>query len=248
MGMDHRQLLGRDVVSADGARLGHVTDLYIDPDTGAVRWLVLDGGLFSSGASFVPASGARDDEDHRRVVVAHTRRQIRRAPHPPADGDLTAEEEASLVAHYGDPVGVLPSPPAEYLADPTTTTDRSVVRSEEEVATDAVPRPVQRARLVKTVVTEDVTFTVPLRREVVRLVYEQIPDDEAALAAAASGRDAFEPVADTEIVLWAEVVEYEKRIVPKERVRLRHEVVPDVVDLRTDVRREEVDVADAGAT
>jgi stress response protein YsnF len=250
MGNDHLDLLRRDAVSTDGAKLGHVADVYVDARTGAPTWLVVQGGVLSAGVSFVPAAGARTDGDGR-VVVAYTRRQVRRAPHPPADGDLAAEEEAELVRHYAA-IGVTPGAghvvedePEAWLADPTTVSEDSLVRAEEELEVDTTPRPSQRARLVKRVITEEVTFKVPLRREVLRLEYEDIDEADVDAVAAADGRAPFAPVADHEIVLYAEVVEYEKKVVPKERVRLRHEVAPDVIDVRTDVRAEQVDLADA---
>jgi stress response protein YsnF len=251
MGYDHLDLLRRDAVSSDGAKLGHVADVYVDARTGAPKWLVVQGGMFSSGASFVPAEGARSEDE--RLVVAYTRRQVRRAPHPAADGDLTGDEEAALARYYLDQASATTptetgrdeTEPDGWLADPTTTSDESVVRAEEELEVDRSPRPVQRARLVKRVVTEDVTFTVPLRREVLRVEYENIDDDEADVVARTDGREPFSPLPEQEIVLYAEVVEYEKKVVPRERVRLQHEVAPDVVDLRTGIRKEHVDVSDA---
>jgi stress response protein YsnF/sporulation protein YlmC with PRC-barrel domain len=247
MASDHGQLLRRDVVSTDGADLGQVADVYVDARSGAARWLVVRGGVLSTSVCFVPADGTRED-DAGRLVVAYTRRQVRRAPRPPADGDLTTVEEAALARHYASgPAGGLPRPteaPA-WLADPTTASEDSLVRAEEEVEVESKPRPSQRARLVKRVITEDVTFTVPLRREVLRLEYEDIDEADADEVSRRDGREPFGPVADHEVVLYAEVVEYEKKVVPKERVRLQHEVEPAVVDLRTDVRKEQVDVADA---
>ena len=247
MGNDQRRLLSRDVVSTDGARLGHVADLYVDPDTGDTRWLVVHGGLLSGAVSFVPAPGIRED-DGGRLVVAYTRRQVRRAPHPSADGQLDADDEAALLRHYGDPATVTQAPEQHFLADPTTTSEQSLVRAEEHVELGSRTRPVHRARLVKTVVTENVTFTVPVRREVVRIEYDEIAEDEIELVAETDGREPFDTLPDHEIVLYAEIVEYEKRVVPKERVRLQHEVLPEVLDLRTEVRKEEVDVTEARAT
>ena len=278
MGNEHRDLLGRDVVAADGAKLGHVADVYVDPESGAPKWLVVPAGLFSGAASFVPADGAAEDEDGR-ILVAYTRKQIRKAPHPDPDGDLSPAEEADLARHYvsaarasaADSVDdELPVRTDPRAFDPTVETDlgdardpsaawddtvtdgwlvdpgpseESMVRAEEEVVAEPAPRPAQRARLVKRVVTEHVTITVPVRREVLHLEYEDIAEDEVVVPGSSTAP--FAPVPDQEIVLYAEVVEYEKKIVPKERVRLQKEVVEEVVDLRTDVRKEEVDVVDA---
>jgi stress response protein YsnF len=255
MDSDLRSLLSRDLRSSDGARLGHVADVYVDAASGAAKWLVVRGGLLSSGVTFVPADGARQD-DEGRVVVGYTRRQVRRAPHPPADGELDVDEEATLARYYLDLAAArtttrlpddVPTPGEddtvqEWLADPRTTSDDSLVRAEEEVEVDTAPRPARRARLVKTVVTEEVTIKVPLRREVLRLVHEDVDPSEAEVVALADGREPFAPIADHEVVLYAEIVEYEKKVVPKERVRLQQDVVPGEIDLRTDVRKEQVDL------
>lgn len=264
MGYEHRDLLGRDVIAADGARLGHVADVYIDPATGAPKWLAVPTGLLSSAVCFVPAAGAGHD-DEGRIVVGYTRKQIRRAPHPDADGDLSAAEEDALARHYlavapgaaalaaADPaldstveadLAGPADPTDEWLVEPVRDDPDSMVRAEEEVEVARPARPVQRARLVKRVVTEQVTFTVPLRREVLRLEYEDLSEDEA-VPVDAGAPEPFAPMADQEIVLYAEVVEYQKKVVPKERVRLQKEVVPEEIDLRTDVRKEVVEVEDA---
>lgn len=271
MGNEHRDLLGRDVLASDGAKLGHVADVYVDPDTGAPKWLVIPTGLLSSTVSFVPADGAGEDEDGR-VVIAYSRKQVRKAPHPDADGELSPTEEANLARHYlaaptGSPQPGTAGRLGESSFDPTIETDlgdvraragagdptdewlvaddptgTSMVRAEEELRVESNPRPAQRARLVKRVITEHVTFTVPVRREVLHLEYEEIGEDEVVPASAV---EPFTPVPDQELVLYAEIVEYEKKIVPKERVRLQKEVVEEQLDLRADLRKEEVDVVGA---
>src|SRR4051794_26195476 len=212
MANDPGKLLRRAVVSTAGAALGHVADVYVDPQWGEPRWLVVQRGFLTTSVAFVPADGAQED-DEGRVVVAHTRRQVRAAPRPAGDGELSTEEDAALTRHYGASTWAAAPEPA-WLADPTTTSAESLVRAEEELEVEARPRPAQRARLVKRVVTEDVTFTVPLRREVLRLEYEDIDDADAAAVAAGDAREPFGPLPDHEVVLYAEVVEYEKKVVP----------------------------------
>lgn len=259
MGSDLRDLLGRELVASDGARIGHVADIYVDPDTSAARWLVVRGGVLADRVCFVPADGVGEDDD-RRLMSPHTRRQIRKAPHPVADGELGADDEAALARHYlageaplspepdgvGNPDPTLPgddwTPPdatEELLSAAVRPEDTSTVRAEEEVEATTVPVPVGRARLVKRVVTEQVTITVPVRREVLELVHEDLEPD--AVEAAALTDEPFAPMCDQEFVLYAEEIDYTTRVVPKERVRLVREVVPEVIDLTVDLRREQVD-------
>src|SRR3954447_26956047 len=135
MANDHGQLLRRDVVSTDGADLGQVADIYVDARTGDPRWLVVQGGLLSSTVSFVPAEGSLEDGEGR-VVVPHSRRRVRRGPPAGAAGDLTIDEEEALARHYAAAApgrGDDRDDPA-WLADPTTSSEHSLVRAEEEVA------------------------------------------------------------------------------------------------------------------
>jgi sporulation protein YlmC with PRC-barrel domain len=262
MAVDHRDLLGRELLAADGVRLGHVADVYVDPDTGAARWLVVRTGVLADRVCFVPADGAREDEDHR-LVAAYRRKQIRRAPHPAADGALDAAEEAALARHYlamaddaggsGSMAAAAAARPAaapqvedrtqELLSGPIGPDDTTTIRAEEEVDATVVALPIRRSRLVKRVVTEQVTITVPVRREVLELVHEELPP--GAEVAPSSAGEPFAPAPDQEFLLYAEVVDYSTRIVPKERVRLVREVVPEVVDLTVDLRREHVEAEES---
>jgi stress response protein YsnF len=127
----------------------------------------------------------------------------------------------------------------ELLSGPIGPDDTTTVRAEEEVDPTVIAQPIRRSRLVKRVVTEQVTITVPVRREVLELVHEELPP--GAQVEGASAGEPFAPVPDQEFVLYAEVVDYTTRVVPKERVRLVREVVPEVVDLTVDLRREHVE-------
>jgi uncharacterized protein (TIGR02271 family) len=119
-------------------------------------------------------------------------------------------------------------------------TGAEVVVSEERLAVDKVRRPHERVRLYKEVVTEQVTITVPVRREVVRLERVPIePGDELA----ASGLAELSPGRSDELVLMEEQAVVDKRVVPRERVWLEKDVVTDEQQITETVRREQVDVA-----
>ena len=92
--------------------------------------------------------------------------------------------------------------------------------SEEELRVGTTEREAGRVRLKKYVVEEDVTKTVPVRREEVRIEREPITD--ANRGDATDGPDITE--AEHEVVLHEEEVVTEKRTVPKERVRLEKDV------------------------
>ena len=86
-------------------------------------------------------------------------------------------------------------------------------------------------------VTENVTKTVPVQREEVRVEREPITD--ANRGAAESGPEISEE--EHEVVLHEERPVVEKEAVPVERVRLDTETVTDDVTVNEEVRKERVD-------
>jgi uncharacterized protein (TIGR02271 family) len=116
-------------------------------------------------------------------------------------------------------------------------TEAEVVVSEEQLAVDKRRRPRERVQLRKEVVTEEVTITVPIRREVVRL--ERVPIREGELATdisdLGSGRT-------QELILMEETAIVDKRIIPRERVWLEKDVETREEQVTETVRHEEVEV------
>lgn len=151
---------GREVHDAHGERLGKLGALYLDPDGGDVPlWGGVRTGLFGRKESIVPLHGAGDVDGELRLAVSADR--VRDAPSIDPDAELTLEEEDLLHAHY----------------QPPQPDDGSIVRHEEEVSTGVAPMaPRERVRLKKVLVTEEVTQTVPVRKEVVQLETDAPPE------------------------------------------------------------------------
>jgi uncharacterized protein (TIGR02271 family) len=118
--------------------------------------------------------------------------------------------------------------------------DDAMTRSEERVRVGTESQEVGKARLRKYVVTENVTRTVPVQREEVRVEREPITD--ANRGEAHSGPDISE--AEHEVTLHAEKPVVDKETVPVERVRLDKDTVTDQQTVSTDVRKEEVEADD----
>lgn len=114
-----------------------------------------------------------------------------------------------------------------------------VVAAEEQLQVDKRRRPHERVRLRRDVVTEEVTITVPLRREVVRI--ERVPI-EPGTAGELDGLGAFTEGEIQELVLMEEQAVVDKRVVPRERVRLAKDVVMEEQQITRALRREEVDI------
>src|SRR3712207_6910765 len=117
-------------------------------------------------------------------------------------------------------------------------TDIAMTRSEERLNVGARSEEVGRARLRKYVVTENVTETVPVSHEEVRVEREPITD--ANIGNALDGPAISEE--EHEVTLHAERPVVEKEAVPVERVRLDKETVTGQERVSADVRKEEVEV------
>ncbi|MUK00874.1 DUF2382 domain-containing protein [Vibrio cholerae] len=124
------------------------------------------------------------------------------------------------------------------------TTDDAMTRSEEQLHVGTERREAGRARLRKYVVTENVTQTVPVSHEEVRLEREPITD--------ANRGDAYDGPAiseeEHEVVLHEERPVVEKEAVPVERVRLDKETVTSNETVSSDVRKEEIEIDGADDT
>jgi uncharacterized protein (TIGR02271 family) len=87
------------------------------------------------------------------------------------------------------------------------------------------------------VVTENVTESVPVQREEVRVEREPITD--ANIDEALDGPEISEE--EHEVTLHAEEPVVEKRAVPKERVRMDRDVVTEEQTVSEEVRKEQIE-------
>jgi uncharacterized protein (TIGR02271 family) len=112
-----------------------------------------------------------------------------------------------------------------------------MTRSEEQLRVGTEREAAGRARLRKYVTTENVTKTVPVQREEVRLEREPITD--ANRGAALDGPDISEE--EHEVILHEERPVVQKETVPVERVRLDKDVVQENVTVNEEVRKEHIE-------
>ena len=117
-------------------------------------------------------------------------------------------------------------------------TDDAMTRSEEELSVGTQSARGRPRAPAKYVVTEDVQETVPVKREEVRVEREPITD--ANVGDATSGPELSEE--EHEVVLHEEEAVVEKRVVPKERVRLDKDVEVEERTVSESVAREEIEV------
>lgn len=185
---------GRTVRDADGEKVGKLGDLYLD-ETDRPAYAGVRTGLFGTHESIVPLHGM--EERDGELVVPHSSDRVREAPKVDPDGSLSPEEEQMLAAYYrgesvspsagrgdvddgsvvgGDDRGAR-ADDVEDGRDRRGAPEGEMIRSEEEVRLGvSEPEPVERVRLKKVLVTENVEQTIPVRKEVVQLETEPPPE------------------------------------------------------------------------
>jgi len=246
--------IGADVVANDGDKIGTLKEVYMDRGTGNPEWLLVKTGMLGK-SQFVPIAGAGADGDALKVPYAQT--LVKDAPNvDDDDGFLSPEDEAKLYRHYGredyqewddKETDVSTKTTDQQTVGRDTSgreTDDAMTRSEEELTVGTRDKETGRARLRKYIVTENVTTTVPVRKERVRLEREPITD--ANRDQALSGKDLSEE--EHEVVLHEEEAAVGKEVVAKERIRLDKETVVENQQVSEDVRKEKIEVDDSTGT
>jgi uncharacterized protein (TIGR02271 family) len=267
-------IIGQDIYGSDGDKIGSVTQVYADDQTGKPEWVSVRTGLFGMKETFVPLADAALSGNG--LSVPYEKAFVKDAPNMDEDGHLTPEQERQLYDYYGrtdydtDERGYGRADGVDDVADrggrvdrqtgtgtyrdrrddastdraragaadSGRTSDDAMTVSEERLDVDTERRETGRARLRKYVVTENVTQTVPVQREEVRLEREPITDGNADDAF--SGPELSE--AEHEVVLHEEQPVVQKETVPVERVRLDTETVTDERQIDEQVSKERVDV------
>jgi uncharacterized protein (TIGR02271 family) len=247
---------GQALTDADGSKIGTIEEIYLDADSGQPEWALVHTGMFGTKRNFVPLREA--SESDQGVTAPYTKDQVKDAPAIDPDGQLSQREEGELYRHYGleysdersdsglpeggadvSDRGDAPGTTGRDVSGPTT--DDAMTRSEEELHVGTQQRESGRVRLRKYIVEDEVTQTVPVRREEVRVEREPITD--ANVGDATDGPAISEE--EHEVVLHEEQPVAEKRVVPKERVRLDKDVQTGEEQVSDTVRQERIDVDDA---
>ncbi|THJ64626.1 DUF2382 domain-containing protein [Arthrobacter echini] len=227
---------GANVLSEDGAVLGPMGQLYVDDATGEPSWVTVVTHTSGNPESFVPLQGAELAGDDVRVPFSHS--TVSESPKMSHDGHLSPEEEQQLLRYYGlmaenDDAGRAEG--ERMRSSRPEGDDYSMVRSEERLRVGTELRETERVRLVKRVVTEDVTMTVQIRREELVVEREPISNgaayyDDGETAYTDAEREQLYSAVETafdgdvvEVVLYEEKPRVEMEVVPIERVRISRE-------------------------
>jgi uncharacterized protein (TIGR02271 family) len=265
--------IGSAAYGPDGEKIGTVEHFFTDDRTGAPTWVAISTGLFGTRHSVVPATDATFAEGTVRLPVTKDAvrsapsvsdqhldpeaeallRQhygLDAGTSPTTRDDATTRDLSQLPAGTGQdtvsvdragargetvPVAAVPTPPPS---------DGAMTRSEERLRVATERYAAKRVRVVKYVVTEEVTVTVPIRREEIRI--EEVPLDDSATTVDGGVGDLASAGLPEVIVLHAERPVVTTEVVPVERVRLHTEWVQEQVQVRDQVNRERIDVDEDG--
>jgi uncharacterized protein (TIGR02271 family) len=249
---------GGHVVDDHQDKIGSIGQVFLDDQTGEPAWVTVKTGMFGGAESFVPLAQSRIAGDD--IVVPYDKAMVKDAPRvQDSDGHLSVEEEADLYRYYGiegyadqgtvqagtdvsadrradnytDRSGTTPA--GQDTSGPET--DSAMTRSEERLNVGTETETVGKARLRKYIVTENVTKTVPVSHEEVRIEREPITD--ANRGDATAGGDITEE--EHEVELKGERVVVEKEAVPVERVQLGTETVTEQREVSEQVRKEQIE-------
>jgi hypothetical protein len=153
------------VLDRHGEKLGSLTEIYLDSQDSRPAWAGVKRGLLGGGETIVPLRGVEEADGDLRLP--YEREHVEGAPDIDPEVQLSTDQEEALEAHFG----------RDWAPASDKETDDAMTRSEEEVSfgTRSVKR-AERVRLKKVVVTDEVTQTVPVRKEKIRLETDPPPE------------------------------------------------------------------------
>jgi uncharacterized protein YrrD len=100
---DPQQYIHRTAVDAEGSRIGKISQVYFDDQTGQALWLLVETGLFGTRQSFAPIRGSQIDGE--RVVLTVSKDQVKDAPNIDQDAHVDDSEQDALRQYYSDSLG-----------------------------------------------------------------------------------------------------------------------------------------------
>jgi len=270
---DPAQLNGVTVQDSDGGKIGKVTDVYLDDQTSKPEWAAVKTGMFGGHVSLVPLANAEFDGEALKVPYDKDQVKNAPHQDPAQELSPKQEAEIFDhygVAYGGETVtaktggkgkqdsaqagnkrqtggkgkqesGQVGGPGHDTSGE---NTDKAMTRSEEQLHVGTERVHAGTARLRKYVVSEDVTKTVPVRHEEVRVQREPITD--ANRGDAMGGSELSEE--EHEVNLRAEKPVVTKETVPVERVKLGTETVTEEHTVNETVGKEQIEMDDESGT
>jgi PRC-barrel domain len=100
---DTPDYIHRAAVDPEGNRIGKITKVYHNDQTGQPLWVLVETGLFGTRQSFAPVHGSRLDGE--LVVLAVSKDQVKDAPNIDSDAHVSESEQDALRQYYSGYLG-----------------------------------------------------------------------------------------------------------------------------------------------
>ena len=101
---DAQEYIRLVAVDAEGNRIGKITKVYLDDQTGHSQWLLVETGLLGTRQSFAPVHGSRR-EGEQLLVLAVSKDQVKDAPNIDTDAHIGQNEQEALRQYYSGYLG-----------------------------------------------------------------------------------------------------------------------------------------------
>jgi PRC-barrel domain protein len=95
---DPPDYIHRAAVDAEGNRIGKISQMFLDEQTGQPQWVLVETGLFGTRHSFAPVRGSKLDGE--LVVLAVSKDQVKDAPNVESGEELSDSEQEALRQYY----------------------------------------------------------------------------------------------------------------------------------------------------
>lgn len=105
---DRPDYVHRAAVDTGGDRIGKITKIYLDDQTGQPQWVLVETGLLGTRQSLAPFHGSRLDGE--LVVLAVSKDQVKNAPNVDSDEHISESEQDALRQYYRDHLGTTEQP------------------------------------------------------------------------------------------------------------------------------------------
>lgn len=239
------QLPGQPAYDSKGQKIGDVRRVFLDEATNEPAWATVWAKRFGDREAIVPLAGAKPSNGGLALAVRSER--VLEAPTVDPDSEITAEDAMQVSRHYErESAAGKASRYADESRDnesrgnergqrPSRSERAEMTSYEEKLQVGAETVETGKARMHKSVSSEPVEATVPLRHEKVRVEHLQANDDRGDPDHEFAEQDA-------EVTVHDQRPKVSKKKVPTETVRLETQATTDEQRVSDEVRREHIDV------
>lgn len=242
-----------DVYAEGREKVGTVSDILVDEDTGRLRYLVVDTGFWIFGKKvLLPIGRTRVDYEDKEVCVSGlTKEQVQNLPNfdelEKVDYDYE-EQVRSIYRPMATTSGITQST-ADYdrntynyeqepsLYDVDEQDNQNLKLYEERLVANKQRRKAGEVSIGKHVETETARVAVPVEKE--RVVIERTNPSSTT---ASNPTSAFREGEVARMELYEETPNIKKEAVVREEVKVKKVVDRDTVEAQEKVRREELDI------